>query len=148
MKLCLIIRASWLDFFLNHTKSRPSNYMTAREAFCEKISSIFWRTFFGQIFLCRPFPYSLPSGSSALPLQRGRQPEFGVSERLGHFKNHMGLSRFFSIKMFYPPKGVCFADSHRGPIVFTLHFIGVGRGTQDSKSYWAYRIFFCENVLL
>ena len=31
--------------------------------------------FFGPIFLCRPFPYSLPSGSSALPLQRGRQPE-------------------------------------------------------------------------
>ena len=31
-----------VGFFLNHTKSRPSNYMTAREAFCEKISSIFW----------------------------------------------------------------------------------------------------------
>ena len=27
-----------VGFFLNHTKSRPSNYMTAREAFCEKIS--------------------------------------------------------------------------------------------------------------
>ena len=27
------------------------------------------------IFLCRPFPYSLPSGSSVLPLRRGRQPE-------------------------------------------------------------------------
>ena len=58
------------------------------------------------------------------------------------------VSQFvFCFKMFYPPKGVCFADSQRGPIVFTLHFIGVGRGTQDSKSNWFYRIFFCENVL-
>ena len=50
--------------------------------------------------------------------------------------------------MFYPPKGVCFADSHRGPIVFTLHFIGVGRGTQDSKSYWVYRIFFLRKCFI
>ena len=63
-------------------------------------------------------------------------------KRYPGFKILLGLSHFFFAKMFYPPKGVCFADSHRGPIVFTLHFIGVGRGTQDSKSYWVYRIFF------
>ena len=63
-------------------------------------------------------------------------------KRYPGFKILLGLSHFFFAKMFYPPKGVCFADSHRGPIVFTLHFIGVGRGTQDSKSYWFYRIFF------
>ena len=44
--------------------------------------------------------------------------------------------------MFYPPEGLCGAEPERGPIVFSLHFIGVGRGTQDSKSYWVYRIFF------
>ena len=31
--------------------------------------------------------------------------------------------------MFYPPEGLCKAEPERGPIVFTLHFIGVGRGT-------------------
>ena len=31
--------------------------------------------------------------------------------------------------MFYPPEGLCGAEPERGPIVFTLHFIGVGRGT-------------------
>ena len=30
--------------------------------------------------------------------------------------------------MFYPPEGLCRAEPERGPIVFTLHFIGVGRG--------------------
>ena len=39
------------------------------------LSTVFGELFFGPIFLWRPFPYSLPSGSSALPLQRGRQPE-------------------------------------------------------------------------
>ena len=28
-----------------------------------------------------------------------------------------------------PPEGLCRAEPERGPIVFTLHFIGVGRGT-------------------
>ena len=31
--------------------------------------------------------------------------------------------------MFYPPEGLCGAEPERGLIVFTLHFIGVGRGT-------------------
>ena len=34
---------------------------------------------------------------------------------------------------FYPPKGLCSAEPERGPIVFTLHFIGVGRGTGGFK---------------
>ena len=36
---------------------------------------------------------------------------------------------FENLKMFYPPEGLCGAEPERGPIVFTLHFIGVGRGT-------------------
>ena len=28
-----------------------------------------------------------------------------------------------------PPEGLCGAEPERGQIVFTLHFIGVGRGT-------------------
>ena len=36
--------------------------------------------------------------------------------------------------MLYPPEGLCGAEPERGPIVFTLHFIGVGRGTGVSKS--------------
>ena len=32
---------------------------------------------------------------------------------------------------FYPPEGLCRAEPERSPIVFTLHFIGVGRGTGD-----------------
>ena len=43
--------------------------------FAKKSHQFFGELFFGPIFLCRPFPYSLPSGSSALPLKRGRQPE-------------------------------------------------------------------------
>ena len=35
---------------------------------------------------------------------------------------------FETLKMFYPPER-CGAEPERGPIVFTLHFIGVGRGT-------------------
>ena len=33
------------------------------------------------------------------------------------------------LKMLYPPEGLCWAEPEGGPIVFTLHFIGVGRGT-------------------
>ena len=33
------------------------------------------------------------------------------------------------VKIFNPPVGLCGAEPERGPIVFTLHFIGVGRGT-------------------
>ena len=44
--------------------------------------------------------------------------------------NYAGLKGLFEIlKMFYPPEGLCWAEPERGPIVFTLHFIGVGRGT-------------------
>ena len=39
----------------------------------------------------------------------------------------------FEMKMFYPPEGLCGAEPERGPIVFTLHFIGVGRGTGGFK---------------
>ena len=35
--------------------------------------------------------------------------------------------------MFYPPKGLCGAEPARGPVVFTLHFIGVERGTGVSN---------------
>ena len=47
---------------------------------------------------------------------------FGVSktQRVG------GL--FENLKMFYPPEGLCRAEPERGPIVFYLCFIGVGRG--------------------
>ena len=31
--------------------------------------------------------------------------------------------------MFYPPEGLCRAEPEGGPIVFTFHFIGVGKGT-------------------
>ena len=31
-----------------------------------------------------------------------------------------------SLRLFYPPEGLCRAEPERGPIVFTLHFIGVG----------------------
>ena len=38
-----------------------------------------------------------------------------------------GSNRFYFT--YYPPEGLCGAEPERGPIVFTLHFIGVGRGT-------------------
>ena len=31
---------------------------------------------------------------------------------------------------FYPPEGLCGKEPEGGPIVFTFHFIGVGRGTR------------------
>ena len=40
---------------------------------------------------------------------------------------------FEKSKMFYPPEGLCGAEPERGPIVFTLDFIGVGRGTGGFK---------------
>ena len=55
---------------------------------------------------------------------------------------------FEKSKMFYPPEGLCSAEPERGPIVFTLHFIGVGRGTEGFK-FWAGNPPFwkVENVL-
>ena len=35
--------------------------------------------------------------------------------------------------MFYPPEGLCGAEPEGGPIVFTLDFIGVGKGTGGFK---------------
>ena len=50
--------------------------------------------------------------------------------------------------MFYPPEALCGAEPERGPIVFTLHFIGVGRGTGGFKFSGGERpFFFLENVL-
>ena len=44
--------------------------------------------------------------------------------------------------MFYLPEGHCGAEPERGPIVFTLHFIGVGRGTGGFKFSGGERPFF------
>ena len=35
--------------------------------------------------------------------------------------------------MFYPPEGLCGAEPECGPIVFTLDFIEVGKGTGGFK---------------
>ena len=47
--------------------------------------------------------------------------------------------------MFYPSEGLCGAEPERGPIVFTLHFIGVGRGTGGFKFTGG---FFCPFEIL
>ena len=39
----------------------------------------------------------------------------------------------FYIVLVYPPEGLRGAEPERGLIVFTLHFIGVGRGTGGFK---------------
>ena len=39
-----------------------------------------------------------------------------------------GNRLFGNPEMLYPPEGLCRAEPERGPIVFTLDFIGVGRG--------------------
>ena len=51
-----------VGFFSNNTKRR------LERPFTKKSHQFVGELFFGPIFLCRPFPYSLPSGSSALPL--------------------------------------------------------------------------------
>ena len=43
--------------------------------------------------------------------------------------------------MFYPPEGLCGAEPERGPIVFTLHFIGAGRGTGGFNLQAAFCLF-------
>ena len=50
-------------------------------------------------------------------------------EVLGVSNFELVIRLFEKSKMFYPPEGLCGAEPERGPIVFTLHFIGVGRGT-------------------
>ena len=48
-------------------------------------------------------------------------------------KSKLVIRLFENPPMFYPPEGLCGAEPERGPIVFTLHFIGVGRGTGGFK---------------
>ena len=46
----------------------------------------------------------------------------------------MLVIRFFEKSiMFYPLEGLCGAEPEGGPIVFTFHFIGVGKGTGGFK---------------
>ena len=52
---------------------------------------------------------------------------------IGFFVSEAVIRLFEILKMFYPPEGLCGAEPERGPIVFTLHFIGVGRGTGGFK---------------
>ena len=52
---------------------------------------------------------------------------------LGVSKSAPEIGLFENPAMFYPPEGLCRAEPERGPIVFTLHFIGVGRGTGGFK---------------
>ena len=50
-----------------------------------------------------------------------------------NFNFELVIRLFETPRMFYPPEGLCGAEPERGPIVFTLHFIGVGRGTGGFK---------------
>ena len=52
---------------------------------------------------------------------------------LGVSKSPYVRGLFENLELFYPPEGLCRAEPERGPIVFTLHFIGVGRGTGGFK---------------
>ena len=48
---------------------------------------------------------------------------------------------FETLRMFYPREGLCAAEPERGPIFFTLHFIGVGRSTGGFKFTAGERLF-------
>ena len=52
---------------------------------------------------------------------------------LGVSKSEYSIGLFETSKMFYPPEGLCGAEPEGGPIVFTFHFIGVGKGTGGFK---------------
>ena len=54
---------------------------------------------------------------------------FGLGNVYWTFNLQAVFFLFETLKIFYPPEGLCTAEPERGPIVFTLHFIGVGRGT-------------------
>ena len=43
----------------------------------------------------------------------------GVGRGTGGFKFYGGERPFWNLEMFYPPKGLCKADTEGGPIVFT-----------------------------
>ena len=49
------------------------------------------------------------------------------------FNFGMVIRLFETSRMFYPPEGLCGAEPEGGPIVFTFHFIGVGKGTGGFK---------------
>ena len=48
-------------------------------------------------------------------------------------KSEYFIGLFEILRMFYPPEGLCGAEPEGGPIVFTFHFIGVGKGTGGFK---------------
>ena len=60
-------------------------------------------------------------------------PFIGVGNVYWIFHFSGGNPPFSKLEMLYPPEGLCRAEPERGPIVFTLHFIGVGRGTGGFK---------------
>ena len=48
---------------------------------------------------------------------------------------------FEILKMFYPPEGLCGVEPEGGPIVFSFHFIGVGKGTEGLNFELVSRLF-------
>ena len=57
-----------------------------------------------------------------------------VLEEIPGVSNFQLVIRLFETsKMFYPPEGLCGAEPEGGPIVFTLDFTGVGKGTGGFK---------------
>ena len=75
-----------------------------------------------------PSNHNVPEGSSDNPYDEARRSRVGVGIGPGGFNLRAFSCLFENPKMFYPPEGLCRAEPERGPIVFTLHFIGVGRG--------------------
>ena len=67
---------------------------------------------------------------------------------LGVSKSRPEIGHFENLPMFYPPEGLCGAEPERGPIVFTLDFIGVDYHTGIFKiTSFRWLFWNLENVL-
>ena len=70
-------------------------------------------------------------GPALQALRRGPKGRVGVGNDTGGFNLQTVFCLFETLKMFYPPKGICEADTEGGPIVFTYVLFWVRKRILD-----------------
>ena len=65
----------------------------------------------------------------------------GAGKGAGGFNLHAVFCLFENLKMFYPPKGLCKADTEGGPVVFTYVLFWVRKRILDFQFTGGFLLF-------